>query len=136
MSLHGQRVFIAWCIGVLEDGGLTVGDGVAPAIVPANSGYVVVYSIAGGVTEGSIDNPNEDASPTFQITSVSANPAQCRWLVDRARALFNAAVPATLSDGRKVIWLNFPMASTTIIREDEVAPPVWYAPDRFEVGTS
>jgi len=136
MSLHGQRVFIAWVISVLEDGGLTVGDHVAPATVPDNSGYVVVYSIAGGITDGSIDEPNEDASPTFQITSVSSNPAQCRWLVDKARALFNAAVPASLSDGRKVIWLDFPMASTTIIRDDDVQPPVWYAPDRLEVGTS
>jgi len=136
VSLHGQRVFIAWCISVLEDGGMTVGDGVAPTTVPDNSGYVVVYSIAGGITEGSIDEPNEDASPTFQITSVSSNPTQCRWLVDRARALFNAAVPATLSDGRKVIWLDFPMASTTIIRDDDAQPPAWYAPDRLIVGTS
>jgi hypothetical protein len=136
MSLHSERVFIDWVIGILVAGGLTVGDGVAPQSVPTGSGYVVVYSIAGGVTTGTIDNPNEDASPTFQITSVSAEPRQCRWLVDRARELINAAVPVALDDGRKVIWINFPMASVTIIRDDDVQPPKWYAPDRIEVGTS
>lgn len=136
MTIHSERVFIDWVIGVLSGGGLTVGDGKAPTNPPAGAGYVVVYSIAGGVTSGPLEDPRSDAAPTFQVTSVSTDPRQCRWLVDRVRSLFNVAVPsASLSDGRKVIWLDFPMASVSIIRDDDVQPPTWYAPDRFEVGT-
>ncbi len=136
MTIHGSRVFIDWVIGVLTAGGLSVGDGVAPTSTPAGSGYVVVYSIAGGITEGSLEDPRSDAAPTFQVTSVGTDPRQVRWLVDRVRSLFNVAVPATLSDGRKVIWLDFPTASASIIRDDDVQPPKYFSPDRFEVGTA
>lgn len=137
MSIHGERVFIDWVLGVLGAGGLSVGDGVAPSPPsPTGSGYVVVYSIAGGVTEGSIDDPRSDASPNFQVTSVGTDPRQVRWLVDKVRSLLNVAVPATLADGRKVIWLDFPQASSSTIRDDDVSPPKWYAPDRFEMGTA
>lgn len=136
MSIHGERVFIAWAIGVLEAGGLTVGDGVAPLTVPAGAGYVVVYSIAGGETSGVLEDPRSDAEPNFQITSVATQPVQVRWLVDKVRALLNVAVPADLPDGRTVFWLDFPMSSATVIRDDDVQPAKWYAPDRFEVGTT
>ena len=135
MTIHGERVFIDWVIGVLTAGGITVGDGVAPTSVPAGSGYVVVYSIAGGETSGAVDAPRSDAEPSFQVTSVASDPRQVRWLVDRVRSLFHVTIPATLSDGRKVIWLDFPMSSTTVIRDDKVQPAKYYAPDRLEVGT-
>lgn len=136
MTIHDERIFVDWVIGVLEDGGLTVGDGVAPSTVPTGAGYVVVYSIAGGITTGSLEAPRSDAAPNFQVTSVGSSPEQTRWLVARVRSLFEVAVPATLSDGRKVIWLDFPMASVTVLRDDDVQPPKWFAPDRFEVGTA
>lgn len=135
-SIHKQGPFVDWVIGVLRAGGLTVGDGVAPANVPAGSGFCVVYSIAGGTTDGTVDDPNEDASPNVQVTSSSTLPEQVRWLGDRVRALLDAAVPGVLSDGRSVIWLNFPMASMTMLRDDDVQPPRFYVPDRFEVGST
>lgn len=135
MNLHDERVFIDWVVGVLEAGGLTVGDSVAPTSVPAGSGYVVVYSIAGGSTDGSIDAPNDDANPNFQVTSSSTLPDQTRWLVAKVRSLLAAAVPATLAGDRKVLWVDFPMASVTVIRDDDVQPARYAAPDRFEMGT-
>lgn len=137
MSIHGERVFIEWVIGVLEAGGLAVGDGIAPTPQPSDgSGYVVVYSIAGGTVEGTLESPRSDASPTFQVTSVGADPRQTRWLADRVRQLFEAATPTTMTDGRRVIWLDYPIASVTVIRDDDVQPPKWYAPDRITVGTA
>ena len=136
MSIHGERVFIDWVIATLTAGGLSVGDGVAPTSTPTGAGYVVVYSIAGGITEGSLEAPRSDAAPNFQVTSVASDQRQVRWLVDRVRTLFDAAVPASLTGGRRVMWLDFPMASVTIIRDDDVQPPTWYAPDRFECGTA
>jgi hypothetical protein len=134
MNLHDERVFIDWVIGVLEAGGLTVGDSRAPASYPAGAGYCVVYSIAGGTTDGTIYDPNDDASPNVQVTSSSTNPDQARWLVAKVRNLLAAAVPATLGD-RKVVWLDFPMASVTMLRDDDVQPPRFAAPDRFQLGT-
>lgn len=136
MSIHGQSAFVDWVIDVLATGGLTVGDGVKPSTVPAGAGYVVVYSIAGGVTEGTVDDPNEDASPNVQVTSSSVRPDQCRWLADRVRTLLDAAVPADLSDGRRVFWIDFPVASMTMVRDDDVQPPRYAIPDRFELGTT
>ena len=136
MSIHSERVFIDWVVATLTAGGLSVGDGVAPTSTPTGAGYVVVYSIAGGITEGSLEAPRSDASPTFQVTSVASDQRQVRWLVDRVRSLFDVAVPVTLSDGRRVMWLDFPMSSVSIIRDDDVQPPTWYAPDRLGVGTA
>lgn len=136
MSIHKQGPFVDWLIGVLEDGDLTVGDGVAPPSVPSGAGFCVVYSIAGGSTDGTIDNPNEDASPNIQVTSSSFMPAQCRYLADRVRELVHAAVPADLSDGRRVFWINFPVASMTMVRDDDAQPPRYYIPDRVELGTT
>lgn len=135
MNIHDERIFIDWVVGVLRDGGLTVGDSVAPTSFPVGSGYVVVYSVAGGVTDGSIDAPLDDASPNFQVTSASFDPGQARWLVAKVRNLLAAAVPAVLAGGRKVLWIDFPMASVTVVRDDDVQPPRYAAPDRFEVGS-
>lgn len=136
VSIHGTRVFTDWVIDVLRDGGLTVGDAIAPTAVLPNAGYVVVYPIAGGVTSGSLESPRSDASPNVQVTSVSTDQRQCRWLADRVRALLDVAVPAALTDGRKVIWLDFPVASMTMVRDDDAQPQNYYIPDRFELGTT
>lgn len=134
MDLHDERLFIAWIIEVLTDGGLTVGDSVAPSTVPDGAGYCVVYSIAGGVTEGPLETPRSDAMANVQITSSAVDPAQTRWLVAKARELLDAAIPATVS-GRRVIWMDFPTGSTTVARDDDNQPPRYYAPDRIEFGT-
>lgn len=136
MSIHSERIMINWVIATLTAGGLTVGDGIAPATVPAGSGYLVVYSITGGTTFGSLEAPREDATPTVQVTSTSVLAEQTRWLVDRARTVLAAAVPSTMADGRRVIWIDFPLASVSVRRDDNVQPARWYAPDRFEFGTT
>lgn len=136
MSIHSERTLIDWVVSTLTTGGLTVGNGVAPKSPPANAGYVVVYGIAGGTTSGTLDDPRSNADgANFQVTSVGDDPRQVRWLVDKVRTLLDAAVPAALTGGRRVLWLDFPMASTTLLRDDDVSPPNWYTPDRMTVGT-
>ncbi len=134
MNLHDEAAFISWVIGVLQAGGLTVGDGVAPTNVPAGSGYCVVYSIAGGITGGTIMDPNDDAAPNFQVTSSSTHAGQARGLVKKVRNLLATAVPAVIGD-RKAIWINFPMASVTQVVDHDVQPPRFGYPDRFIIGT-
>lgn len=136
MSIHDERVFIDWVISTLTAADLEVGDGEAPDAPAPLDGYVVVHSIAGGITSGSVEAPRSDAAPNVQVSAFGRSARQARWLVAKVRTTIAAAVPATLTDGRKVIWLDFPMASVTVIRDDDSDPPMFHAPDRFEMGTA
>ena len=136
MSIHSERVFTAWVVGVLEAGGLNVGQSERPATYDPTASYIVVHSIAGGITTGTIDAPRSDGAPNIQVTSWSRTPAQALWLVDKVRSLLDAAVPADMPDGRRVIWLDFPMSSVTVVRDDDNQPALFGAPDRFEMGTA
>lgn len=136
MSIHGHRVFTDWVAATLTAGGLNVGRSVAPPTHDPLKGYVVLHPIAGGVVSGSIDAPLDDASPNIQVTAVSNLESQALWLADRARTILNEAVPTLLSDGRRVLWLDFLMASPTVRRDDDIQPPKFVAIDRMEMGTT
>lgn len=136
MSIHQSRPFIVWLKGVLVAGGVAVEIMKKPATVPAGAGYAVIYPRAGGTTEGTLDDPHEDASPNVQITSFSSDEDQALWLADRIRTLIVAAVPATLTDSRRVIWLEFATAGPTGTRDDRVEPSIFMVPDVIEFGTT
>lgn len=136
MNLHNERLFINWVKAVLEAGGYAVGVANRPTSVAAGAGYFVIWPIAGGVTTGTIYDPNDDASPNVQITASALDVDQALWLKDEARNLLAAAVPADLPGDRKVIWIEFPMASVTLLRDDDVQPARYAAPDRFQLGTT
>lgn len=136
MSIHQEGPFVGWLIGVLSGAGLTVGDGVKPAGAERAAGYCVVYSLAGGATSGSLEAPRSDAEVSVQVTSSGTTAEQVRWLADRVRTVLDAAVPAVLSDGRKVIWLDFATGSPPVTRENQADPVGYYSPDRFEMGTA
>lgn len=136
MNLHGTRVFALWVVELLTNGGLSVALGAAPATVPANKAWGAVYPIAGGVSDGPMGSPNDDASPDIQVTSVATRPEQTLWHADRVRSLILAAIPATLPDGRRVILGEPSFAIPTLIRDDDAQPPEWYCPDRFSFMTT
>lgn len=136
MSIHGSRVFALWVVDVLQDGGLAVALGGRPANVPTASGWGAVYPIAGGTVSGSIDDPNSDATPDVQVTSVSYQADQTLWHVDKVRELLLAALPADLSDGRRVLFGAPSFADVTLLRDNDVDPPTWYSPDRFSFRTA
>ncbi len=136
MNLHRSRAFTGWVIDVLKAGGLTVGYAQAPPSFPAGAGYVVVYPIAGGTTDGTLNDPLDDAMPNVQVTASSFKPEQTQWLVDKVRGLLAVAVPASLPDGRRVVKVDFPFADVTVGRDDDVQPPRFWAPDRMEFWTT
>lgn len=135
MTIHDGRVFSAWAKDVLEDGGLTVGYALAPASVPTGAGYVVVWPIAGGITEGTLDDPNHDATPNLQFSCSSLDPAQSEWLAAKVRTLLEAAVPAELADGRTVMFVEFPFGGETLLRDDDSQPPRYTVPARAQFRT-
>lgn len=137
MSVHGSRIFANWIKSVLVAGSVAAEIGVKPASVPTGAGWAVVYPIAGGVVEGTLDNPNEDATPDLQVTSVGTSAEQALWMVDRVRTLLLAATPATLTGGRRVLNVYIVWPDATLIRDDDTGgPPVWYCPDRFSYRTA
>jgi hypothetical protein len=58
-----------------------------------------------------------------------------RSLADKVRSTFTAAVPATLSDGRKVMFVDIPTASASGGRDDEVQPPRYWSIVQLEFRT-
>lgn len=136
MSLHGSRVFVKWVVGVLDAGGLEVALGGKPATVPAGSAWAAVYAIAGGTVSGTILDPNSDFTPAVQVTSVAYDPEQTLWHVDKVRELLLAAVPATLTDGRHVVFGEPAFSDPSLIRDNDVSPPAWYCPDRISFRTA
>lgn len=138
MSVHQSGPFVEWILATLRADGLVVGYAHKPpdGDIPAGAGYSVVYPIPGGSTSGSIDDPRSDATVAVQITSSGTSPVQASDIADRVRFVLDAAIPATLTGGRRVIFGDFPEGSPAVNRDDAVQSPRYFSPDRFEFGTA
>lgn len=128
-------------VEALADAGLAVGlaekpEGVGWQGAPGQSafvGYVVVYPMLGGITDGPIGNFNADAWAVYQLTSVGGNEEQCEWVADEARVAMLAARPA--GDDWKVAHVVLDVLGGAV-REDDVQPSVWYSPERYRVAVT
>ncbi len=134
MNVHVGRVLTDAIIAALEAAGLNVGDAVRPDDATATAGYVVVYGLGGGTTDGPVGNPEDDAAALYQLTSVGHDRKQAEWVADKARQVLLAAT-LTLTGGRKVLRVGVDMLGG-VIRDDDVAPPIWYSPDRYRIFTT
>lgn len=118
-----------------------VGDGQTPDSAgwqgapggSAFNGYVVLHSIPGGSLDGSIAEPDDDATTLYQVTAVGATREQCEWHADNAR---QALVGQDLEiDGRKTVRISVDVL-TGARRDETVMPVVWISTDRFRVVTT
>ncbi len=128
MSFPSLRKHTDSVIGLLRGAGLTVGDAEAQNLTPP---YVVVYSLPGGRSYGTLANPHEDADIDYQVTCVGTTREQAEWLVDRATALLNGFSVAN----RSITFVSldgFP----GIRRDDDLTPPVFFGTPRFTVTTT
>jgi hypothetical protein len=141
VNLHSGRLLTDAVIHALESAGLKVGDNVAPpgvgwVGVPGASsftGYVVVYGLTGGVLDGPIGAPDDDASTIVQLTSVGADRRQCMWVADKARGVM-LTTPLQII-GRTVSRVAVDMLGGTV-RDDDVQPSVTFSPDRYRIWTT
>jgi hypothetical protein len=136
VSLHNSRVFAEWVKSTLVAGGIAAEIGIKPATVPAGAAWSVVYPIAGGVSDGTLESPSEDATPDIQVTSVARTAAHALEQVYDVRTLILAAIPATLSDGRRILFAEPTFADVSLIPDNDVQPPLYYCPDRFSMRTA
>lgn len=139
---HSGAAVTSAIVARLTAGGVLVGRGEAPSTggwagTPGQSTftpYTVVHPTIGGTTDGSIAEPDEDVSPDYTLTSVGATQQQCEIQCDKAvTAMFAAQL--SISGGRVVSLLRYDQVAG-VLRDDDVKPPVYFAPARFRIVTT
>jgi hypothetical protein len=133
-------------ISALTSVALIVGDGVQPKNNPPSQPvgwqgapgvstfgpYVVAYPLLGGSLDGPLGDPDADAEPVYQITSVGGSRQQCEWVADKVRAvMLGGALLLTVGD-RRVVRVS-PDVLPGATREDDSQPSIWFAPERFRL---
>jgi hypothetical protein len=96
--------------------------------------YYIVYPLPGGLFDGTLGCPDDDASLIWQVTAVGGNRPQCEAAVDRCNATLIGqplAIP-----GRFVsrVWAD--MAGGGVRRDDTVQPPVFIATPRYRIDST
>jgi hypothetical protein len=96
--------------------------------------YRVVYPLAGGMFDGPLGCPDDDASLTWQVTCVGATRSQCEWVADETNEIL-IGQPLTVA-GRFIsrVWAD--MAGGGARRDDTVQPPVFIATPRYRVEST
>lgn len=96
--------------------------------------YVGVFPLPGGVFDGTLGCPDDDASLIWQVTCVGATRAQCEATVDRVNSIL-IGQPLTVPD-RWIsrVWAD--MAGGGARRDDTVQPPVFIATPRYRAESS
>lgn len=95
--------------------------------------YCIVYPLPGGVFDGPLGCPDNDASLIWQVTCVGATRPQCEWVVDKVNATL-VGQPLTIPN-RYVTRVQADMAGGGARRDDTVQPPVFIATPRCRVDS-
>lgn len=140
MTIHKGQDVTAAIVAILDDEFLVgVGD------KPAGSGwqgtpgvsvfvpYVVVFPVTGGFFEGTIGRPFEDARPDYIVHAYGASVFQCQFVNDRCFALLTSS---TFVVAGRSVQLAIPDVEGGAVRDDDVTPPLFYAPTRWRIVTT
>lgn len=115
----------------LQGVGLTVYLGGAPAGVSPTAGepFVVLYPEPGRVQAASLADDRTAFSAVVQITCVGLTAEQVLSVSDRAVTALSVVLPVT---GR-MSWKPECLDGLPVQRDDDVVPPVFYAPSRYRL---
>lgn len=119
-------------IAALEAGDLEVGRSRAPDPAPQTGMYVVVYTAPGQSMPESLADLRTDFQALIQVTCVAPDEERCLWLTDRVRALLWA--PLSVAD--RVAYRAEELGGPPVQRDDDVTPPVFYAPIQFVIRST
>lgn len=139
--LHNGRLVTDAIIANLVAASMRVGDGEKPVAggwtgAPGQSafaGYVVVHPLPGGITDGSLDEPDADGYPIYQMSTFGATRAQCEAIADAVRDVM-LDEPLVLAS-RKVMQVRIDMLGGAR-RDDAIQPPEWHGVDRYRIVTT
>ncbi|MFR9796140.1 hypothetical protein ACL02U_09590 [Streptomyces sp. MS06] len=119
-------------VAALEDAGLTVGLGVAPSPVPGSGMYAVVHMGPGRSVSESLADVRTDFDGLMQVTAIGPDQERCLWVADQVRAAMAAPLTVSGRAGFRPEELGGPPA----VRDDDVSPPVWFAPIQFMIRST
>ncbi|RRQ81561.1 hypothetical protein [Streptomyces griseofuscus] len=115
----------------LQDAGLTVYlGGAPPGISPtATEPFVVLYPDPGRVQAASLADDRTSFSGVVQLTCVGLTAEQVMSVSDRAIAAMSVVLTVTGRDS----WRPESLDGLPVQRDDDVVPPVYYAPSRYRL---
>lgn len=119
-------------LAALAGAGLTVGDGVAPATLPANQIYAVLYADPGQSLPESLADARTDFAMSFQVTCVGPTAEKARWAAQRARM----AVFAPLTVAGRAAWRVEELGGPPVQRDDDVSPPLFFLPVQYRLKST
>ncbi|WNI16910.1 hypothetical protein [Actinacidiphila sp. ITFR-21] len=111
----------------LAAGGLTVYLGGAPPR-PADR-YAVLYPEPGQAVRESLADARTHWSGVVTITSVATTAEQALWVADKIRA----ALAGPLVVQGRVAWRPEELGGPPLARDDDVTPPLFYAPVQYRL---
>lgn len=117
-------------LAALAAAGLTAGLGVAPPDTAPP--YIAVYPDPGQSVPGSLADPLSYYQATVQLTCVGETAEQALSVSDRARAALS--VPLVV-EGRAG-WRPEELGGPPVTRDDDVTPPLYYAPVRYRLRST
>lgn len=116
-------------VAALEAENLVVGLGVAPDPAPPSGMYAVVHMTPGRSVPESLADVRSDFDGLMQVTAVGPDQERCLWVADKVRAALYAPLAV---DGR-VSFRPEELGGPPAIRDDDVSPPVWFAPIQYMI---
>jgi hypothetical protein len=129
MSVPSVRTHADAVVDALDGAGVNVGDGKAPeGPLP----YAVVYDIAGPPLSGTLEEPNEDGELVYQVTCVGSTAEQARWMCDKVITTLLAGLTVA---GRRIALVSIDN-TPSVLRDDDINPPVFFATPRFRLKTT
>lgn len=119
-------------LAAITGAGLTVGDGVAPAALPANQIYAVLYADPGQSLRESLADQRTDFALSFQITCVGPTAEKARWAAQRARM----ALHPPLAVAGRTAWRVEELGGPPVQRDDDVSPPLYFLPVQYRLQST
>lgn len=111
------------------DTGKNVGDHVAPSDLTYP--YAVVYHRDETTGDnGTLADPTVVGLVEWQVTSVGTTADQAMWMAHKTRTALNGWLPTVTGQAFSPVTLD---GSNSVLRDDDVQPPVFYAVDRYTV---
>lgn len=116
-------------IALLDQAGLTVGDGVAPT--GAAPPYCIVYPVSATTVAGTAAAPSADVARVLQVTSVGDTREQAQWAADRAAAVLLGADHRTVAIAGRALMQPIGLHSSSGVQRDDTTagPALFYAAD-------
>lgn len=139
-TVHDPRTFIDAVISRLDSQTtMEIGDATKPSGVTYNPDglplepYVVVYGGPDGDSTGTLNDPDADLWWTWTVTSIGGSRQQCAWAQNAVRDALVGWRPVVTGFGFGLTELAQGVHPD---RDDDVQPPLFFAPDEFRVFAS